>query len=105
MNKIILSLRSKTFDIKTWQLREYHDSLCVACEIKEETMTYFLICNSYENTPSETNWNDIKGNFIEKQLEIATNVKVRQQIRRKLINQYEASHPQGHPGSRAPGSC
>ena len=35
--------------------------------------------------PSETNWNDIKGNCIKKQSEIARKVKVRQQIRRKLI--------------------
>ena len=104
-NKIIFSPRSKIFDNKTWHPWEYHDYLCVSYEIKEETMTLFLTCNLYEDTPSESNWNDIKGNCIEEQLEIATKVEVKQQIRSKLIEQYEASHPQGHPGSRAPGKC
>ena len=47
----------------------------------------------------------MKGSSIEKQFEIAQEVKERQQQRRKIIEQYEAGHPQSHPGSRAPGNC
>ena len=41
LSKIIFSLRSRTFDIKNWQQWKYFDNLCVACEIKTETMNYF----------------------------------------------------------------
>ena len=57
LSKIIFSLRSKTFDIKTWQPWKY---LCVLCEIKEETLDHFLSWKTYENIPQELNWKDIK---------------------------------------------
>ena len=66
LSKIIFSLRSRTFDIKTWQSWNYFDNLCVSCEIKEK---------NYER--HENNWEDIKGNCIERQYEIASFVKVR----------------------------
>ena len=48
LSKVIFSLRSQTLDIKTWQPWKYFDNLCVLCELKEETISHFLSCNSYE---------------------------------------------------------
>ena len=105
LSKIIFSRRSKTFDIKKWLPWKYYDNLCVACELKEETMNHFLTCTSYENLPSEISWEQVKGNNVERQFEIARKVKSRQLKRKKIIDNFEAGHPQDHPGSRAPGSC
>ena len=105
LSKIIFSLRSRTFDIKNWQQWKYFDNLCVACEVKTETMNHFLTCSAYENVPSESNWEEIKGNDIERQFEIAKKSQTRQKLRRIIIDKYEAGHPLNPPGSRAPGSC
>ena len=42
LGKIIFSLRSKAFDIKKWLPCKYYDNLCVACELKKETMNHFF---------------------------------------------------------------
>ena len=42
LSKIIFSIRSRTFDIKTWLPWKYSDNLCVVCEFKSETMDNFL---------------------------------------------------------------
>ena len=86
----------------TWK---YNYNLCVACEVKEETIEHFLTCKSYESKTSENSWIAMKGSSIEKRMEISQEVKERQQARKKIIEQYEAGHPQSHPGSRAPGNC
>ena len=93
LSKIIFSLRSRTFDIKTWQPWKYFDNLCVSCEIKEETMNHFLTCKSYEDQPCEENWEEIKGNCIERQHEIAIVVKARNEKRKEIIERAEAGHP------------
>ena len=81
LNKVIFRLRSRTFDIKkTWQPWIYFDNLCVSYEIKEETMSNFHNCESYVNLPHENNWEDIKGNCIEKLYEIASIVKEEMKI-------------------------
>ena len=107
LSKIIFSLRSKTFDIKKWQPWKYHDNLCVACELKEENMNHFLTCTSYESLSPENNWEQVKENdtSVERQFEIAKIVKARQLKRKKIIENFEAGHPQDNPGSRAPVSC
>ena len=92
------NLRSKTFEIKNWLPWKYYDNLCVACELKEETMNHFLTCTSYENLPSEISWEQVKGNNVERQFEIARKVKSRQLKRKKIIENFEAGHPQDHPG-------
>ena len=93
LSKIIFSLLSKTFDIKTWQPWKYFDNLCVLCEIKEETMDHFLSCKTYENIPQELDWKDIKGSCVERQFEIAVIVRARQKKRKETIESYEAGHP------------
>ena len=64
------------------------------CELKEETITHFLSCKTYGNTPQENNWEDIKGDCVERQFEIAIIVKERLQIRKKHIEKFEAGHSQ-----------
>ena len=105
LSKIIFSIRSKTFDIKSWQPWKYFDNLCVACEIKEESIHHFLTCTSYENVACEENWKTILNNEIDKQFEIAQIAKQRQRIRKQIIDKYEVGHPQVPSGSRAPGNC
>ena len=74
--KVIFSLISETFDIKPLQPWKYYGNLCVSCEMKKETLRHFLNCNTYEKLPNEKNWEDIQGNCIEKQYEIASIDKV-----------------------------
>ena len=105
LTKIIFSLISKTVDIKYWQPWNYFDNLCVACEIKKETMNHFLTCTAYENIPCENNWEQVKENDVERQFEIAQRVKLRQKARQKIIDHYEAGHPPNPTGSRAPVIC
>ena len=105
LSKIIFSLRSKTYDIKTWQPWKYFDNLCVICELKAETMEHFLTCESYGNIAQERNWKTIFESDIEIQFDIAKVVKRRQKARKQFIDKYEAGHPQIPSGSRAPGNC
>ena len=105
LSKIIFSLRSKTFDIMDWQQWKYFDNLCVACEVKKETMTHLLKCSSYENVPCENKWEEIKRSNKERQFEIAQKASTRQKLRRQIIDKFGAGHPLNPPGSRAPGSC
>jgi hypothetical protein len=56
-------------------------------------MSHFLSCESYENLPHENNWKDIKGNCIERQYEIVSIVKVRNEKRKQIIETFEAGHP------------
>ena len=55
----------------------------------------------------ENNWEQVKENdtSVERQFEIAKIVKARQLKRQKIIENFEAGHPQDNPGSRAPVSC
>ena len=43
LSKIIFCIRTETFDIKKWQPLKYNDSLCVACEVKEETIEHMKV--------------------------------------------------------------
>ena len=90
LSKVIFSLRSKTLDIKTWQPWKYFDNLCVLCELKEETISHFFNCNTYDETPQENMWEDIKGDYVERQFEIAKIVRDRLEKRKKHIENYEA---------------
>ena len=44
------NLNSQTFDIKGWQEWKYTDNACVVCNLSEETMEDFLICQAYEGS-------------------------------------------------------
>ena len=70
-------------------------------------MNHFLTCTSYENISPENNWEQVKESetSVERQFEIAKKVKARQVQRKKLIENFEAGHPQDNSGSRAPVSC
>ena len=100
--KIIFSIRSKTFDIKSWQPWKYFDNLCVQCELREETMDHFMCCKSYENCAQVHDWKIMFENDTEKQYEIAQIVSYRQRIRKHTIDKYEAGQPQVSSGSGAP---
>ena len=43
LSKIIFSIRSQTFDIKTWKQWKYYDNASVACNMNEENMVHFII--------------------------------------------------------------
>ena len=64
-------------------------------------MNHCLTCSAYESVPSEINWEEIKGIDKERQFEIAQKAKTRQKLRRIIIDNYKAGHPQNPPGSRA----
>ena len=70
LSRIIFSLRSKTLDIKTWQPWKYYDNLCVFCEIKEETISHFLSCKTYDNIPQENHWEDVTKNVLKDSLKL-----------------------------------
>ena len=57
-------------------------------------MNRFLTCNAYENNPWEYNWEEVRKNDFERQFEIAKIVKIRQRIRKNIIDNYEACHLQ-----------
>ena len=90
LSKIISSIRSQTFDIKTWNQWKYDDNACVACNINEENMDHFMICNSYENCVEGNNWKIIFENNTLKQFEIAKIAQVRMQKRLQIMENQEA---------------
>ena len=92
---MIFSLRSKTLDIKTQQPWKYFDNLCVLCETKEESINHFLNCEAYENLSQENNWEDVRGNCVKRQYEIAEIAQARMKRRKIFIEKYEAGHPPG----------
>ena len=49
LSKVIFSIRSQTFDIKTWNQWKYDYNACVAYHLKEENTDYLMNCNAYEN--------------------------------------------------------
>jgi hypothetical protein len=51
------------------------------------------------------NWEDVRGNCVKRQYEIAEIAQARIKRRNKYIEKYEAGHPPGYSGSRAPGFC
>ena len=46
--KTIFSLRAGTLDIKIWNSWNYENTLCVMCEMLEETIEHFMTCKTYE---------------------------------------------------------
>ena len=98
-------MRSRTLDLKTLQPWKYYDNLCVVCEKKSETIDHFMTCKSYGIITSEHSWRLLLENNPDIQFEIAENIKRRLTIRKKIIELYEAGHPQDIADSRAPGDC
>jgi hypothetical protein len=105
LSKIIFSVRSNTIDLKMVQPWKYYDNLCVLCEVQAETITHFMSCSSYENIPTEETWKLIIEGDPDDQFKIAENIRKRQKLRNKKIDEYEAGHPQEWSDSRTPGDC
>ena len=74
------------------------------CEKKSETIDHFMNCTAYGSNAPGINWKHLFENIPDKQFEIAEIIKRRLTIRKKVIKNYEAGHPQG-ADSRAPGDC
>ena len=70
LQKNIFAIRSQTLDIKVWHDRKYEDNACVACNLHEENIEHFLICEAYENCAQERNWRDILENNPDQQFYI-----------------------------------
>ena len=62
LSNIIFSVRSGTLDIKQWNSWSYENNLCLMCELKEETMDHFLICQAYGTKTEDLKWKDIYKN-------------------------------------------
>ena len=89
LSQIIFSVRSQTLNIKEWKPWNYHDNLCVKCQIYAETMDHFVVCSSYGNK-TEQNWKDIFDNNYERQIEIGIIVKKRFLERQDILDTIEA---------------
>ena len=86
MPKLIISIRSKTLNIKDWNQWSYSDNVCIACKNHIETMDHFMTCSSYKNDP-EKDWhyiNGVENNIINKIAKVVEKqVKERQYILHK----------------------
>ena len=67
LSKVIFSVRSGTFDIKTWNEWKYENLTCFMCDWCEETFPHFMSCLSYGKPFIELDWKDIFGDDPEKQ--------------------------------------
>ena len=47
LSKTIFSVRAGTLDIKIWNSWNYENTLCVMCEMFEETIEHFMTCKTY----------------------------------------------------------
>ena len=66
LSKVIFSVRSGTFDIKTWNEWKYENFTCFTCDSCEETFPHFMSCVSYGKPFIELDWKDIFGDDPEK---------------------------------------
>ena len=83
-------MRSQTLDIKVWHDWKYEDNACVACNLHEENIEHFLICEAYENCAQERNWKDILENNADRQLDIAQVAQKKIKVRQRLLESEEA---------------
>ena len=87
LSKTILSVRSGTLDLKVWNSLFYENTLCVMCKKEDETIEHFMTCNTYGKTSWEIDWKEIFLNHVEKQNTVAKEVKRRQFIRQKKLDE------------------
>ena len=85
LSKVIFSVRSGTFDIKTWNEWKYENLTCFMCDSCEETFPHFMSCLSYGKSCIELDWKDIFDDDPEKQNTIAVEVNRRKNIRKTKI--------------------
>ena len=87
LSKVIFSVRSGTFDIKTWNEWKYYNLTCFMCDSCEETFQHFTCCLSYGKPILEIDWREIFGDYPEKQNTIALEVNRRNKIRKSKIQE------------------
>ena len=46
LSKTIFSVRTETLDIKVWNSWNHENTLCVMCELLEETIEHFMTCKT-----------------------------------------------------------
>ena len=103
MSKIIFSVRSQTFDIKTNRPWSYDSDTCDACENMSETMNPFMTCTSYKTIPCWY-WEEINSDNEQLQLEVGEIVEMRHIERENIIDQKKVGRALDSDSS-APGSC
>ena len=59
LSKIIFSVRSGSFDIKTLTEWKYDKFICFMCDSWEETFQHFMCCLSYGKPFIEIDWREI----------------------------------------------
>ena len=101
--KIIFSCRSKTLDIKENMPCKYQDTLCVACEMFDETMDHFMSCISYSSS-DYSEWRNVYGNNKESQFEAGLAVQKRQNEQEIILDKQEVGWV-SDSDSTAPGDC
>ena len=57
------------------------------CEMLEENIEHFMSCESYGKTSWEIDWKEIFGNIVQNQNTVAKEVKRRQFIRKKKLDE------------------
>ena len=87
LSKTIFEARSGILDIKTWNSWKYSDLLCVMCEKYEENMDHFMTCRAYGKEPLETNWTEVFGNIVVNQNIVAKEIKRRQFMRKRKLDE------------------
>ena len=87
-------MRSQTIYIKVWHDWKYEDNACVACNLHEENIEHFLICEAYENCAQERNWKEILENNPDQQFYIGKIAQKRMKHRQKLPENKAAGLPQ-----------
>jgi hypothetical protein len=93
LSKIIFATRSGTFDIKIWNSWNQTDLLCVMCGKYEENIEHFMTCRSYGTVSLEINWREIYGNNVLNQVQVAKEIKRRQFIRKRKLDEVGLSLP------------
>ena len=83
LSKVIFSVRSGTLDIKDWNIWKHSDNICVGCNLAAETMSHFMMCDSYSKETQVNNWKVLLENDFRKQFEVARKVQERMEMREK----------------------
>ena len=87
LSKTIFSVRAGTLDIKIWNSWIYENTLCVMCEMLEETIEHIMTCKTYGKISWANDWRLIYLDNVENQNSVAKEVKRRQFIKKKKLDE------------------
>ena len=87
LSRTTFSVRSGTLDIKVWNEWNYENKLCVMCSMSEESFEHSMSCKTYGKVSCEIGWKEIFLNNVENQILVAKEVKRRQYLRKKRIEE------------------